>query len=89
MTSPRRQLYSGLNKPNFLNPSSSERCSSPLSIFVGLLWTCSSSSPSFLCWGHKKGLVVALQVGPHKGREEGDCPLPYPAGCPSFDAAGY
>ena len=40
-----------LNKPSSLSLSSQERCSSPLSIFVALLWTHSNSSSSFVCWG--------------------------------------
>ncbi|KAK4816394.1 hypothetical protein QYF61_016711 [Mycteria americana] len=35
-----------LNKPNFLSLSSQERCSSPLIIFMSLLWTCSDRSMS-------------------------------------------
>jgi len=33
------------------------------------------------------GLDAVLQMGPHKGRAEGDSHLCFPAGHPSFDAA--
>ena len=44
-------LYFRMNKPSFLSLFSYERCSSPLTILVVLLWTHSKSSASFLCWG--------------------------------------
>ena len=37
-------LFSRLNKPSSLGLSSQGRCSSPLTIFVALLWTLSNSS---------------------------------------------
>jgi len=40
---------SRLNNPNSLSLSSEERCSSPLIVFVVLLWTRSNSSTFFLC----------------------------------------
>ena len=51
MRSPQSLLFSKINKPSSLNISSQERCSSPLTILVALLWTRSKSSMSFLCWG--------------------------------------
>jgi len=32
-------------------------------------------------------LDIVLQLRPHKGRTEGDYPLPHPVGNPSFDAS--
>jgi len=52
-----------------------------------LLWTCFSSSASFLYWVGAPVLDVEYQMGPHKGRAEGDNHLPLPAAHPSFDAA--
>jgi len=50
-------LFSKLNKPNFLNLSSQERCSSPLMILVALLWTCFNNSTSFMRWkGRRKSM---------------------------------
>ncbi|KAK4832903.1 hypothetical protein QYF61_026546 [Mycteria americana] len=49
--SPRSLLFSRLNNPNSLSQSAQERCSSPLIIFVALLWTHSNRSMSFLYWG--------------------------------------
>lgn len=47
-----------------------ERCSSPLSIFMAFLWTCSKSSTSFLSWGpqawkqyYRWGLTQSEQRG--------------------------
>ncbi|GAB0184429.1 hypothetical protein GRJ2_000908200 [Grus japonensis] len=54
-----------LNNPNSLSLSSQERCSSPLIIFVALLWTRSNSSMSFcgpvVLWTPE--LDAALQIG--------------------------
>ncbi|KAK4806804.1 hypothetical protein QYF61_005600 [Mycteria americana] len=43
-------LAKSWNNPNSLSLSSEERCSSPLNIFMALLWTRSNRSMSFLCW---------------------------------------
>ena len=51
MRSPQSLLFSRLNKPSSLRLSSKERCSSPLSTIMSLLWTRSNSSTSFLSWG--------------------------------------
>ena len=51
MRSPRSPHFSRLNKPSSLSLSLEGRYSSPLSIFVALLWTLSNSSTSFLFWG--------------------------------------
>ena len=53
MRSPLNLLYSKLNKASSLSLSSQERCSSPLTILVALLWTHSKSSVSFLYWGRQ------------------------------------
>jgi len=50
MRSPWSLLFSKLNKPNYLHLSSQERCCSSLSILMDLLWICSNSSASLLCW---------------------------------------
>ncbi|KAJ7415259.1 hypothetical protein WISP_78996 [Willisornis vidua] len=50
----RSLLYSKLSKPSYLSLSSEERFASPLIIFMALLWTLSSWSMSFLCWGSQK-----------------------------------
>ncbi|KAK4824270.1 hypothetical protein QYF61_012830 [Mycteria americana] len=49
--SPQSLLLSRLDNPKSLSLSSLERYSSPLIIFVALLWTRSNRSMSFLCWG--------------------------------------
>ncbi|GAB0182728.1 ras-related protein Rab-31 [Grus japonensis] len=49
--SPRSLLFSRLNNPNPLSVSSQERCSSPLIVFMALLWTRFNRSMSFLYWG--------------------------------------
>ena len=49
MRSPQSLLPSKMKKPNSLNLSSQEGCSTPLIIFMALLQTCSSSSTSFSC----------------------------------------
>ena len=51
MRSPLSLLFSRLNSPSSFSLSSQERCSSPLIIFVALLWTHSNRSTSFLYWG--------------------------------------
>ncbi|KAK4827407.1 hypothetical protein QYF61_017837 [Mycteria americana] len=48
---PRSLLFSRLNNPNSLSLPSQERCSSPLIIFVALLWTHSNRSMSFYAGG--------------------------------------
>ncbi|KAK4821027.1 hypothetical protein QYF61_012113 [Mycteria americana] len=48
---PHSLLFRRLNNPSSPSLSSQERCSSPLIIFMALLWTCSNRSMSFLCWG--------------------------------------
>ena len=51
MRSPQSLLFSKLKKPSSLNLSSQESCSSPLIVFVALLWTHSKSSMFVLYWG--------------------------------------
>ncbi|KAK4821259.1 hypothetical protein QYF61_017137 [Mycteria americana] len=75
-------LFSRLNNPNSLSLSS-QKCSSPLTIFMALLWTHSNRSMSFLMLGAPEVNTV-LQVGPHD-RRGGESPQP--AGHASFDAA--
>jgi len=76
--------FSRLKKPNSLNLSLQGRCSSPLIIFVALVWTHWNSSMSFLCQGPQTG---TLQIRPYEGRVEVDNPHPLPAGHPFHDAA--
>ena len=82
MRSSRSLLFSKLNTPNFLNVSLQERCSSPLSILVVLLWTCSNSF-HILPGLWTPALDTVLRTWPHKGRAKGDDPLPVPC-LPSF-----
>ncbi|KAK4816278.1 hypothetical protein QYF61_014350 [Mycteria americana] len=63
-----------------------ERCSSPLIIFVALLWTHSNRSMPFLCQ-RPQNWDAGLQVGSHQSGVEGENHLPRPAGHASFDAA--
>ena len=67
---PPRLLFSRLNSPSSLSPSSLERCSSPFPIAVALHWTLSSLSLSLLSWGaqhrtqpSRGGLTSAEQRG--------------------------
>ena len=46
-----KRLFSRLNSPSSLSLPSQERCSSPLIIFMVLLWPHSDRSMSVLCWG--------------------------------------
>ena len=71
-------LFTRLNNPNSLNLSSNERCSSPLMIFVVFLWTHSSSSSPFL----SRGPQTCIQLGPHKGKVEGNNHLSFPLATP-------
>jgi len=66
MRSPRSPLFSKLNKPNTLNLSSQERCSSPLIIF----WTHSNSSMSFLHWG-PQAWTQYCKRGPTRAEQRG------------------
>ena len=52
---------------------------------MALLWTCSSSSLSFLCWGSRAG--CRTPGGSHQSGVEGQNPLPRPNGHPSCDTA--
>ena len=75
-----------LNKPSSLNLSAEKRCSSPLIISS---WPSSGPPsttpyPSCICGSQ---VWTLLQMGPHRGRIEGENHLPLPAGCHSFDAA--
>ena len=74
------------SRPNSLSLSSWESCSSPLTIFVALLWTCSSSSTPPLLWA--QCLDAVLQMRSHKGKSvrEGQSP-PFLCYHPSADAA--
>ena len=71
MRSPPSLVFSKLNKPNSLNLSLWERCFIPLSTFVALFWTYPESSTSLL-YRVTPGLEILLQMGPQKGRAEGD-----------------
>lgn len=86
MGSPRSLLFCRLKSPSSLSLSSQEKCSIPLSTFVAPLWTRSEKINILLVLGGPD-LDALLQVGPQKGKIEGDNPLPYPAGHSSVDAA--
>ncbi|KAK4831337.1 hypothetical protein QYF61_017468 [Mycteria americana] len=61
--SPHSLIFSRLNNPNSLSLSAQERCSSPLIIFVALLWTHSNRPMSFLCWGPQSGMQYSVGWG--------------------------
>lgn len=70
MMSPLSLLFSRLNSANSLSPSSQERCSSPLMVFVAVCWDHSSKSMPLLYWRtqHRTqdsscGLISAKQKG--------------------------
>ena len=74
--SPQSFLFSRLNKPNSLSFSTEERCSSPLIIFVALLWTAPTaphpscaegprpgcSTPDGASWGQSRGAQSPLSA---------------------------
>ena len=67
MRSPGSLLFSRLNKPSSFSLSSQEKCSSPLIIFIAILWTRSKSPTSVL---RAPNLNTVFQPGSHKGRVE-------------------
>ena len=82
MRSPWSLLFSRQNKPSSLSlffqrsGASALRCSS---------WPFSgptSAAPHVSCSGGLPGLDTVLQMDPHKGRVDGDNPLPLPAATP-------
>ena len=74
--SPRSLLFYKLNKPSSLNLSSQERCCSPLTILVALLWTRSKSSMSFVYRGPRPGRSTAdgASQEPRKGAQSPPSP---------------
>jgi len=57
-----------MNYPNSLSFSVWERCSSPLTIFIALLWTHSNRSMPFLCWGSRTGCRTPGGVSQEQNR---------------------
>lgn len=76
-------LFSRLKNTSSLKLSSQGRRSSPLVIFVALLWTWSNNSISFLC-GRSQNWTQCSRWGLR--RVEGQNQLPWPAGHTSLDA---
>jgi len=81
---PRWSVLGAFSSPDWTSPAPSaclcrrERCSSPLIIFMA------SSGPALIalclsCAG-APDLDAVLQMGPYKGRVDGDSDLSYPAG---------
>jgi len=83
---PQSLLFSRLNSPNSLCLSSQESYSSPLTVFVALLWTCSNRFISFLCCRPQSWMLYSRWALTQSGLE-GQNHLTRPAGYTSLDAA--
>jgi len=83
------RAFSKPNKPSCLYLSSQERCSSPLIVFMALLWAIKLQQLCILLVFGVPGSYIVLQKGPHKGRAEGDSNLPLPAVQGCWCSPGY
>lgn len=75
---PQSLLFSRLSHPSYLCPSSQERCSNILTIFVVSFWTQPNRFTLFLFWGCQTWILTAV---------EGENHLSWPASHTAFQVA--